>query len=279
MPVEVPDHQLKEYYDVALDAAKKAGKMILEAFKKEKQVDTKSCAADLVTATDQAVEKMAFTFIRGKYPQHKFIGEESTAESGTKLELTDDPTWIIDPIDGTTNFVHSIPEVCFSLGITVNKEPVIGIVYLPVRDLMYTAQKGRGAFLNGEKLSASGQTDLKKAVVICEGGSSRGEEVVKKLVENMHRLISASHGIRCYGSAAYNLCRVAQGCGDAYVEYGIHIWDFIAGMLIAREAGAVICDPTGGEIDVMNRRILAAATPSLVPQLSSLLVHLDMGRD
>ncbi|KAK7114447.1 inositol monophosphatase 1-like [Littorina saxatilis] len=279
MPVEVLDHQLREYYTVALEVARKAGEVIKDAFKKEKTIDTKSSAADLVTVTDQAVEKMAFAFLKEKYPSHKFIGEETTAETGEKLQLTDDPTWIIDPIDGTTNFVHSIPEVCFSLGITVNKEPIIGVVYLPVLDQMYTAQKGQGAFLNGEKLKSSGQTDLKKAVVICEGGSSRDPDIVEKKLTNIHRLVTASHGIRSYGSAAANLCRVAQGAGDAYAEYGIHIWDFVAGMLIASEAGAVVKDPSGSEVDLMSRRVLAAATPSLATQLSDLLIHLDMGRD
>ncbi|KAL8559430.1 hypothetical protein ACOMHN_045227 [Nucella lapillus] len=280
MPVEVLDHQLKEYYSVAVDVAKKAGEMIREAFRKEKKVEVKSCAMDLVTLTDQAVETMAFTFIRQKYPDHKFIGEESTAGAGDNhLELTDHPTWIIDPIDGTTNFVHGIPEMCFSLGVTVNKQPVIAVVYVPVLDQMYTAQKGQGAFLNGEKLASTAQTDLKQAIVIFEGGSSRDEDVVQKKVENIHRLLKTAHGFRSYGSAAINLCRLAQGYGDAYVEYGLHIWDFVAGMLIAEEAGAVIQDPTGEKVDLMSRRVLAAATPSLASQLANLLVHLDMGRD
>ncbi|KAK7481662.1 hypothetical protein BaRGS_00027035 [Batillaria attramentaria] len=279
MPVEVLDHQLKEYYTLALEVAEKAGEVIRDAFNKEKMIDTKSCAADLVTVTDQAVEKLVFSLIREKYPTHKFIGEETTAETGEKLELTDHPTWIIDPIDGTTNFVHRIPEVCFSLGVTVNKEVVLGVVYLPILNQMYTSQRGQGAFLNGEKLTASGQTDLKQAVVICEGGSSRDADIVEKKIANIHRLVSASHGIRSYGSAAANLCRVAQGAGDAYVEYGIHIWDFIAGMLIAREAGAVIMDPSGSAIDLMGRRVLAASTQSLASQISSVLTHIDMGRD
>lgn len=279
MPVEISEHEIEEFFSIAVDVAKKAGQMIKDAFLQDKNINTKTNPADLVTATDQAVEKCSFTFLREKYPNHKFIGEETTSETGAQLELTDDPTWIIDPVDGTTNFVHCIPEVCFSLGVTINKQPVIGVVYLPVLDKLYTAQKGKGAFLNGEKLTASKQTDLSKAVVITEAGTSRDAQVVQTKINNFHRLVSASHGIRCYGSAAYNLCRIAQGAGDAYVEYGVHIWDFVAGGLIATEAGAVTIDPTGKEFDLLSRRILAASTAMLASQISQLLDHLDMGRD
>lgn len=150
---------------------------------------------------------------------------------------------------------------------------------MPVIDKMYTAQKGQGSFLNGERLKSSGQTELNEAVVLCEAGSSRDPDVVDKKLTNMRRLVTASHGIRAYGSAAHNLCRVAQGSGDAYVEYGIHIWDYVAGILIASEAGAVIKDPSGTEVDLLGRRVMAAASTSLASELSCLLIHLDMGRD
>lgn len=279
MPVEVTDEQLEEFYGFALDLAKKAGALISDAFHKEKTIDTKTCDADLVTATDGAVEKLVFSLIRKKYPTHKLIGEETTAQTGAQLELTNDPTWIIDPIDGTTNFVHRIPEVAFSLGVTINKQAVFGIVFLPVKNQMYTAQRGRGAFLNGHKLWCSGQTDLKHSVIVIEGGSSRDAAILEKKITNVHRMVSASHGIRSYGSAAVNLCRVAQGSGDAYVEYGIHIWDFVAGMLIAEEAGAFAQDPEGGPVDLMRRRILAAASPALAKQMSEILIHIDLGTD
>lgn len=266
-------------YDLALDLAKQAGQMIKDAFDKEKQVETKLSAADLVTETDQAVEKLVKTLIKAKFPNHKFIGEESTSETGEKCELTNDPTWIIDPVDGTTNFVHSIPEVSFSLGVTVNKTPVIGIVYVPMKEELFTARLGQGAFLNGRKLSVNDTKDLSKSVIIMEGGSSRDPEIVDAKIKNIHSMVTNSHGVRAYGSAALNLSYIAAGRGDAYVEYGIHIWDFIAGALIAREAGAVVTDPTGSELDYMHRRVLCACTPELGQQISSLLVHLDMGYD
>ncbi|CAL1537139.1 unnamed protein product [Lymnaea stagnalis] len=273
------ENDYQEMYDLALDLAKQAGQMIKDAFDKEKLVDTKLSAADLVTETDQAVEKLVKILIKAKFPNHKFIGEESTSETGEKCEFTNDPTWIIDPVDGTTNFVHSIPEVSFSLGVTVNKIPVIGVVYIPMKEELFTARQGQGAFLNGRKLSANGTKDLSKSVVIMEGGSSRDPGIVDAKIKNIHSMVTNSHGVRAYGSAALNLSYIAAGRGDAYVEYGIHVWDFIAGALIAREAGAVVTDPTGSELDYMHRRVLCACTAELGKQISSLLVHLDMGWD
>ncbi|XP_059178075.1 inositol monophosphatase 2-like [Physella acuta] len=273
------EKELDEFYETALEVAKQAGQMIRNAFDKEKHVDTKMNAADLVTETDQAVETLVHSLIKAKFPNHKFIGEETTASTGRKCEFTDDPTWIIDPVDGTTNFVHSIPEVSFSLAVTVNKKVVIGIVYVPVKEELFTARLGQGAFLNGRKLSANKITDLGKAVVIMEGGSSRDPQVVNDKVKNIQSMITRSHGVRAYGSAALNLSHVAAGRGDAYVEYGIHIWDFLAGALIASEAGAVVLDPTGSELDYLHCRILCACTLDLAKQISASLVHLDMGYD
>ncbi|RUS86899.1 hypothetical protein EGW08_005304 [Elysia chlorotica] len=273
------ESDLEEMFTLAVSVAKEAGQIIRDAFDKEKEVDTKLSAADLVTESDQAVEKIVNTRIMEKFPTHRFIGEETTSESGEKHELTDDPTWIIDPIDGTTNFVNRIQEVSFSLGIMVNKKTVIGVVYAPIKDEMFTARLGKGAYLNGMKLQASKITDLKQAVIITEGGSSRDAKEVEDKVKNIHALITHTRGIRAYGSAAVNLCHVAAGRGQGYVEYGIHIWDFIAGALIAKEAGAVVLDPTGCDLDPLRRRILCACSPEVAKGLSQILTHLDMGCD
>uniref|UniRef100_A0A0B7B4D4 Inositol-1-monophosphatase n=1 Tax=Arion vulgaris TaxID=1028688 RepID=A0A0B7B4D4_9EUPU len=270
---------LDEIYNTALEVASKAGQMIRDAFSIEKLVDTKLSNADLVTETDKAVEAVVQSLIKAKFPNHKFIGEETTADSGEKCQLTNDPTWIIDPIDGTTNFVHSIPDVAFSLGVTVGKKVVVGVVYIPVKEELFTARLGQGAFLNGKKLQTNKIKELKNSVVIMEGGSSRDATIVNEKIKNIHTVVTNSHGIRSYGSAAMNLAYVAAGRGEAYIEYGIHIWDFIAGALIAAEAGATVLDPTGSELDYLHRRILCACTPELAHEMSSILTHLDMGFD
>ncbi|XP_023373469.1 inositol monophosphatase 1 isoform X2 [Otolemur garnettii] len=142
--------------DYAVTLARQAGEVVCEAIKDEKNVMLKSSPADLVTVTDQKVEKMLISSIKEKYPSHSFIGEESVA-AGEKCVLTDNPTWIIDPIDGTTNFVHRFPFVAVSIGFVVNKKIEFGVVYSCVEDKMYTARKGKGAFCNGQKLQVSKQ--------------------------------------------------------------------------------------------------------------------------
>ncbi|XP_071083700.1 inositol monophosphatase 1-like [Haliotis cracherodii] len=278
MSVQVSSQQLQEFLDFAVEVAKKAGEMIKDGFSKKKNVETKQSNADLVTETDQAVEKWVIGYINERYPSHKFIGEETT-DGDVPCDFTDDLTWIVDPIDGTTNFVHSIPEVSYSMGLTANKEVIVGVVYIPVLDLMYTSMKGHGSYCNGRKLAVSSVEDLKQSIVIHEGGSSRVPAVVDTKMKNIHSIVNHSHGIRAYGSAAINFCRVADGQGEAYVEYGIHCWDFAAGMLIAEEAGAYVMDPDGGPCDLMKRRVLVACGEKVARELSAILTHLDMGRD
>ncbi|XP_070573926.1 inositol monophosphatase 1-like [Ptychodera flava] len=130
--------------------------VIREAYKLEKRVLTKSSAADLVTETDQRVEKMIISKLKDRFPAHSFIGEESVA-AGQHCELTDNPTWIIDPIDGTTNIVHRFPFVAVCIGLVVNKKAQIGIVYNAIQDEMFTARLGQGSVCNGERIQVSGQ--------------------------------------------------------------------------------------------------------------------------
>ncbi|PNJ54286.1 IMPA1 isoform 11, partial [Pongo abelii] len=146
----------QECMDYAVTLARQAGEVVCEAIKNEMNVMLKSSPVDLVTATDQKVEKMLISSIKEKYPSHSFIGEESVA-AGEKSILTDNPTWIIDPIDGTTNFVHRFPFVAVSIGFAVNKKIEFGVVYSCVEGKMYTARKGKGAFCNGQKLQVSQQ--------------------------------------------------------------------------------------------------------------------------
>ncbi|XP_053414388.1 inositol monophosphatase 1 isoform X2 [Nycticebus coucang] len=159
----------QECMDYAVTLARQAGEVVCEAIKNEKNVMLKSSPADLVTVTDQKVEKMLISSIKEKYPSHSFIGEESVA-AGEKCVLTDNPTWIIDPIDGTTNFVHRFPFVAVSIGFVVNKKIEFGVVYSCVEDKMYTARKGKGAFCNGQKLQVSKQEGsgvLEQQLSIC----------------------------------------------------------------------------------------------------------------
>lgn len=278
MAIEFTQKELDEFFHTALDVVKEAGHTIRIAIEKEKEVETKVGFADLVTETDKNVEKLLIGILSKNFPSHKFIGEESTA-GGAHNELTNDPTWIIDPVDGTTNFVHTFPMVAVSMALSINKEIVIGVIHNPLLDLLYTARKGRGAFVNNAELKVSACEDLAKAVVMCEGGSGRDPKTVDIVFGNMKNILSRAHGVRSLGSACMNMAMVAGGNADAYQEFGIHCWDIAAGRLIIEEAGSVVCDMNGGPVDIMSRRVLCASTRELAEQIVKLVKYEELERD
>lgn len=175
----------------------------------------KSGDIDLVTQTDQDVEKLIMNGIRQHFPDHKygekyisvvgkpdkcncfccrFIGEEESSNGSGVNKLTDDPTWIIDPVDGTMNFVHAFPHSCISVGLKVNKVTEIGIIYNPILEQRFTARRGQGAYYNGRRIQVSGQKELNKALVTSEFGTTRDVEKMKIVNENFAKMASHVHG-------------------------------------------------------------------------------------
>ncbi|XP_067651741.1 uncharacterized protein [Haliotis asinina] len=278
MSVKVSEEDLQGFLEKAKDLARASGKLMREAFYKDKKVDRKTNHADLVTETDGAIERSVIAALKEEYPDHRFIGEE-TAVDGKPCNFTDDPTWILDPIDGTTNFIHGIPDFAFSLGLTVNKEPVVGVIYLPIPDMMYTAITGKGAYCNGKKITANVIHEVSQALVMSEGGNGRDEAVMRTHSSNLHEILTHSRGLRAYGSTAIDLCKIACGQGEVYVQYDLHCWDMAAGVVLVREAGATVMDPTGSELDLMSRRVLVATSESLAREISAMLSHISNGRD
>uniref|UniRef100_A0A1B6G0D7 Inositol-1-monophosphatase n=1 Tax=Cuerna arida TaxID=1464854 RepID=A0A1B6G0D7_9HEMI len=271
-------HNLEKYFEVALKITKEAGKLVRQKIWEVKTVKTKACAIDFVTETDQQVEKMLIDEISSHFPDHKFIGEESTAE-GKQIEFTDSPTWIIDPIDGTMNFVHGNPNVCISIGLLINKVPEIGIVYNPVLEQLFTAQRGQGAFCNDRRIKVSDKKEMSEALLAIEFGTSRNPEKMEVVLQNVRKLYPLVHGMRSLGSATMNIVSVAMGGVDAYCEFGIHAWDMAAGEIIITEAGGVVIDPTGGPFDLMSGKILCASTKELAEDLSASLHQYTPPRD
>ncbi|CAL8277794.1 unnamed protein product [Lota lota] len=244
--------------DHAVALARKAGTLVRDAVQNDMKVMLKSSSVDLVTQTDQKVEKLIIQSVTKKFPTHRFIGEESVA-AGEACVLTDSPTWIIDPVDGTTNFVHGYPFVAVCIGFAVNKQLEFGVVYSCIEDKMYTGRKGKGAFCNGEALQVSDQRDITQSIVATEFGSTRDPEVMDKIFSTMRKVLCLPvHGLRGAGSAALNMCHVAAGSVEAYYEMGIHCWDFAAAAVIVSEAGGVLMDVGGGPMDLMSRRVVAA---------------------
>ncbi|KAK9031450.1 hypothetical protein V6N11_032828 [Hibiscus sabdariffa] len=228
----------EEFLATAVDAAKKAGEVIRKGFYQTKNVEHKG-QVDLVTETDKACEDLVFNHLKQHYPSHKFIGEETTAACGAS-ELTDEPTWIVDPLDGTTNFVHGFPFVCVSIGLTIGKVPTVGVVYNPIMNELFTAVLGKGAFLNGTPIRVSSQNELVKSLLATEVRS-----------------------LRMSGSCALNLCGIACGRLDLFYEIGYGgPWDVAAGVLIVKEAGGLVYDPFGKDFEITVPKV-AASNPFL----------------
>ncbi|KAI9516707.1 Inositol monophosphatase 1 [Dissostichus eleginoides] len=269
----------QECMDHCVEVTKKAGQVIREALQKNIVVMQKSSPVDLVTETDQRVEQLIISSIKEKYPAHSFIGEESVA-AGAPSVLTDDPTWIIDPIDGTTNFVHRFPFVSVSIGFTVKKEIEFGVVYSCIEDKMYTARKGKGAFCNGKPIKVSGQEDISRSIVLTEMNFSADPERFNTMLANVKTILTIPvHGIRSPGSAAVNMCLVACGSADAYYHMGIHCWDMAGGAAVVTEAGGVIMDISGGAFDLMSRRLIIASSRAIAERIAKEITEFNVGRD
>jgi len=265
-------------FEFSMNLVKECGKIIKEAFLRDKKVSEKSNANDLVTETDQEVEKKLIGGLLAEYPDHKFIGEESVAD-GQKCELTDLPTWVIDPIDGTTNFVHSNPHICTILAFMVNKEVVFTAIHNPILEQTWEARLGQGATYNGRKIEVSHCSQMDKSILIQEMGAfgnNQRDDVVKT---NMATFMGQVRSIRAYGSAGINLAYLAMGAIDCYFEFGFHIWDYAGAVLLVREAGGVAMDTEGGEVDFLARRVLCASSQELANQYLAKIKSIRLSRD
>ncbi|GLT80188.1 hypothetical protein SLA2020_516410 [Shorea laevis] len=252
---------LEDFLATAVDAAKQAGEIIRKGFYQTKHVEHKG-QVDLVTETDKACENLIFNHLKEHYPTHKFIGEETTAACGV-TELTDEPTWIVDPLDGTTNFVHGFPFVCVSIGLTIGKFPTVGVVYNPIMDELFTGIHGKGAFLNGKPLKVSVQTELVKSLLATEAGVQRDKLTLDASTNRINNLLVKVRSLRMSGSCALNLCGIACGRLDLFYELGYGgPWDVAAGVVIVKEAGGLIYDPSGKDFDITSPRV-AASNPFL----------------
>ncbi|KFK37688.1 hypothetical protein AALP_AA3G015700 [Arabis alpina] len=248
---------LDQFLAAAIEAAQKAGQVIRKGFYETKHVEHKG-QVDLVTETDKGCEELVFNHLKQLFPNHKFIGEETTAANGV-TELTDEPTWIVDPLDGTTNFVHGFPFVCVSIGLTIGKVPVVGVVYNPIMDELFTGVQGKGAFLNGKPIKVSTQSELVTALLVTEAGTKRDKATLDDTTNRINSLLTKVRSLRMSGSCALDLCGVACGRVDIFYELGFGgPWDIAAGIVIVREAAGLIFDPSGKDLDITSQRIAAS---------------------
>ncbi|XP_076676534.1 uncharacterized protein LOC143373286 [Andrena cerasifolii] len=271
----IESHDIEEYYNVAEGLVLNAGKIIESAINLNKSVKSKGIDWDLVTEYDRKIEDDLQEKLSRMYPQHKFIGEEATAEKRCLPKLTDDPTWVIDPIDGTTNFVHRFPHTCISLALLINKKIEIGMVYNPLMRQFFSAKRQKGAFLNGRPIKTSDVTDLSQTLVAMEPWIAKDSNYLVTVYSRMHALIQGTHGIRSLGTAALTLCYVAMGAIEGYHIESIDAWDVAAGKLIIEEAGGIVLDTSGGELDLITPRVIAACNHQIAAQLVDLFKSAD----
>ena len=224
----------------------------------EYDLKTGSRQVDIVTEIDKQVEKIIWDTLKQEYPAFKFVGEESYVQGVTVI--TDDPTFIVDPIDGTTNFVHDFPFSCTSLGLTINKVPVVGVIYNPHTDLLISASKGNGVRVNGEeydykkKQVQMGPLIINKSIVALQPGSAREGTNFTTKMRTYENLLSADggfvHGFRNLGSSAMSLAYIALGYLDSYWDGGCYSWDVCAGWCILNETGGRVVGANKDEWDV-----------------------------
>jgi myo-inositol-1(or 4)-monophosphatase len=235
-------------------------------------IETKSGAADFATQVDVDNEKMVIKGILAKFPTHEIIGEESVG-TGEVPPLTMAPTWVIDPIDGTTNFAAGIPLTCVSIALCVDQRPVLGVVYAPMTQELYLAVKGHGAYRNGVKIIPRGHTPMNNAVVCCEFGYPRDTLAIAKMVGAVQRILQCGcRAIRQLGSGVLDLCYVATGRLDVVyagvASEGWKPWDYAAGLVILQEAGCVIeaidQPSTQKEFDLYSKSLICAVSQELL---------------
>jgi myo-inositol-1(or 4)-monophosphatase len=242
---------MKEMVEVAIEAAKAAGEILKENLGKSLEIGFKG-EINLVTDIDINSEKTIVQIIRNKYPDHQILTEEGEGQKGDSSHK-----WIIDPLDGTTNYAHGYPCFCVSIAFEKNGDVLFGVIYDPVLDELFTAEKGSGACLNGRKIRVS-STDKLIHGMLATGFPYDLRESQNNNLIHFDNFIMSAQAIRRAGSAALDLCYVAMGRFDGFWELKLSPWDMAAGSLIVREAGGIVSDFKGGTFDIYSKEILAS---------------------
>ncbi|MBE3594302.1 MAG: inositol monophosphatase [Candidatus Carbobacillus altaicus] len=260
------------FLEFARTLASGAGELIRERLyaHKDLKIKTKSSPTDLVTEIDREVEEWIAERIKETYPEHGMLGEEGTEREGSSAGGSI-YRWIVDPIDGTTNFIHQRINFCISIALYHGDEGVVGVVYDPIRNEMFWASRGEGAFLNGEKLDIREKKELMESLV---GTNLIWLRRTRKLglLDHVYTIARRSRGIRALGAAALEMAYVAAGRIDAFLSLKLSPWDFAAAKLLVEEAGGVVRSFTGDAVPIAPpEHGLIAARTSLLPELMDIL--------
>jgi myo-inositol-1(or 4)-monophosphatase len=248
--------------NVAVMAARRAGNTLMryQVNLEKLKVEVKG-HNDYVSEADRKAESIVIDVIHKHYPDHAILGEESGSIGES------DTVWIIDPLDGTTNFLHGFPIFCVSIGVQVKGRIEHAVVYDPCRQELFTASRGSGATLDGRKIRVSGRADLKQALIGTGFPFRQAESEMDPYLSMLKKVVRSSSGVRRPGAAALDLCYVACGRLDAFWETGLAPWDLAAGSLIIREAGGIISGLDGSENYMESGHVLTG-TPKIYSALA-----------
>lgn len=235
---------------VAVRAARQAGKILMKYYGKTERHYKEGTS--IVTKADREAEELIRSIIKNKFPDHSILGEEFGSE-----KRDSDYTWIIDPLDGTTNYSAHFPFFCVSIALTKNSEPILGVVYYPHTKEMFHAELGKGAFLNSKKISVSSSENIPRSVIgFCLTG--KGLEDVERITKIFRKLKNVTNNVRQFGASALELAYVANGRIDAFLVVNAKSWDVAAGMLLVSEAGGKITDLSGKYFNLESYDLLAS---------------------
>ncbi|MGE5315061.1 MAG: inositol monophosphatase family protein [Acidobacteriota bacterium] len=237
----------------AIEAAREAGTLLREGVGKIKTIERKQGeATNLVTEFDKRAEALIISHIRSRFPSHDILAEESGSH-----DIRSDYRWVIDPLDGTTNYTHGLPLFSVSIGIEHHGEMVAGVIYDPSADELFTAEKGKGAFLNGTPLHVSNADTLINSLLVT-GFPYTYRQNPGRIVDHFQNFLLEAQGIRRLGSAALDLAYIAAGRLDGYWEVTLNPWDKAAGVLLVKEAGGTVTDFLGNPDSIYTPTTLAS---------------------
>ncbi len=265
---ELDTFPLAEYQQVACEAAQLGGVELMQRLGDVKV--HKKGPRDLVTEADFASQRVIADLVQSRFPSHGFIGEESTVELGTQ-SVESDFCWIVDPLDGTTNYVHQLPSFSVSVALQYRGHSIVGAVWDPVLEQMYSATLGAGAFCNQQAIQVSKCRQLKESLFVIS--LARGARRTDPQLKQFLNLLESAGSIRRLGSAALNLCYVGRGWIDGYWAKQLSAWDVAAGSLIATEAGATIQCIDGRPFTVNEPEFVASCSVDLLQQAQRVLAE------
>jgi myo-inositol-1(or 4)-monophosphatase len=258
-------NQIDDFVNALLHSAikyvKNAGEWLIDLMNQPIHLKEKINQSDLVTEVDVKVEEFLCRLIREEYPDHWILSEEDSAKGDQKIlsELSEGYGWIIDPIDGTTNFIHQIPHFAISVGIVKDGFPVCGVVYNPLTKDLYSAQIKGGAFLNGERIQVGMEKEISESL-LATGFPAYDWKSNSDAVKHIENIVGKARSVRIIGAASLDLCMVATGQLTGFFHDGLHPWDVAAGIIILQEAGGIVINREGKKYRLGDQTLVATNT-------------------